>query len=186
MPSHAFFIRRLPSNVNGLVTTPTVSAPWSRAICEMIGAAPVPVPPPMPAVTNTMSAPSSISAIRLASSSAALRPTSGCAPAPRPRVSEPPSWIFSGARFSASACVSVLAAMNSTPSSPAWIMVFSALPPLPPTPTTLIFACSSASSANSIEIAIACLVCVALAEDAPSTVRVTGKSEDLPEPLADP
>ena len=39
------------------MTTPTVSAPSSRAISAITGAAPVPVPPPMPAVTNTMSAP---------------------------------------------------------------------------------------------------------------------------------
>jgi hypothetical protein len=57
MPSSANRRRRLPSKRNGLVTTPTVSAPISRATCAMIGAAPVPVPPPMPAVTNTMSAP---------------------------------------------------------------------------------------------------------------------------------
>ena len=53
----------------------------------MIGAAPVPVPPPSPAVTKIMSAPSSASIILSESSSAALRPISGFAPAPRPLVS---------------------------------------------------------------------------------------------------
>ena len=57
MPCSACFIRRRPSKRKGLVTMPTVSAPASRAICDTIGAAPVPVPPPMPQVTNTMSAP---------------------------------------------------------------------------------------------------------------------------------
>ena len=65
MPSTAWRARFLPSKPNGLVTTPTVSAPQSRAICAMTGAAPVPVPPPMPAVTNTMSAPEMRSAMLL-------------------------------------------------------------------------------------------------------------------------
>ena len=38
------------------VTTPTVNAPAVLAILAMIGDAPVPVPPPMPAVMKTMSA----------------------------------------------------------------------------------------------------------------------------------
>ncbi len=45
-------MRRTPSNWNGLVTTPTVRMPISRAARAMTGAAPVPVPPPMPAVTK--------------------------------------------------------------------------------------------------------------------------------------
>ena len=40
------------------VTMAMTSAPDSRAISAMTGAAPVPVPPPMPAVTKTRSAPS--------------------------------------------------------------------------------------------------------------------------------
>lgn len=35
--------------MNGRVTTPTVKAPVSRAILAITGAAPVPVPPPLPA-----------------------------------------------------------------------------------------------------------------------------------------
>ena len=46
-----------PSKVNGLVTTPMVKIPISFAVEATIGAAPVPVPPPIPAVTNTISAP---------------------------------------------------------------------------------------------------------------------------------
>ena len=57
MPSSAAFMRREPSKPNGLVTMPTVSAPSSRAIRATTGAAPVPVPPPSPAVMNTMSEP---------------------------------------------------------------------------------------------------------------------------------
>ena len=151
MPESAFFIRRLPSKRKGRVTTPTVSAPMSRAICAMIGAAPVPVPPPMPAVTKTMSAPSSASWMRSISSSALFLPTSGFAPAPSPRVRPGPSWTLLDARLASSACVSVLAAMNSTPSRPLWIIVLSALPPPPPTPTTLMRACiSSPMSVNSM------------------------------------
>ena len=53
-PFSACFIRREPSNWKGLVTTPTVRMPISRAALAMIGAAPVPVPPPMPAVMKHM------------------------------------------------------------------------------------------------------------------------------------
>src|SRR5437762_270259 len=58
------------------------------------GAAPVPVPPPMPAVTNTMSAPSSAFAMSSRDSVAAWRPISGFAPAPRPRVSAAPVLVL--------------------------------------------------------------------------------------------
>ena len=60
----------LPSNVNGFVTTPIVSIPISFAAEATTGAAPVPVPPPIPAVTNTMSAPRKLSAISVLFSSA--------------------------------------------------------------------------------------------------------------------
>lgn len=59
-----------PSKVNGLVTTPMVRIPISFAVDATIGAAPVPVPPPIPAVTNTMSAPLNTSAISALLSSA--------------------------------------------------------------------------------------------------------------------
>ncbi len=61
MPSEAWRARRLPSKANGRVTTPTVSAESSFASSAMTGAAPVPVPPPLPAVTKIMSAPLSAS-----------------------------------------------------------------------------------------------------------------------------
>ena len=56
--------RREPSKPNGLVTMPTVSAPSSRAMRATTGAAPVPVPPPSPAVMNTMSEPLSSALMR--------------------------------------------------------------------------------------------------------------------------
>src|SRR5207249_3399938 len=85
MPSSACFMRRLPSNVNGLVTTPTVSEPISLATRAITGAAPVPVPPPIPAVMKIMSAPPRCPRSRSTSSSAACLPTAGLPPAPRPR-----------------------------------------------------------------------------------------------------
>ena len=88
--------RRAPSKLNGLVTTPMVSAPRSRAISAMTGAAPEPVPPPMPAVMNTMSESLSASAIFSASSSAARWPMPGSPPAPRPRVILSPMRILCG------------------------------------------------------------------------------------------
>ncbi len=58
MPASAARARFTPSKVKGLVTTPTVRMSRSRAMRAMTGAAPVPVPPPMPAVMNTMWTPS--------------------------------------------------------------------------------------------------------------------------------
>src|SRR5476651_1891537 len=151
-PRSDWFMRRLPSNANGLVTTATVSAPISLASDAMMGAAPVPVPPPRPAVTNTMSAPSRASMILSASSSAPRRPISGFAPAPKPVVSLVPSWIFTGARDICKACRSVLATTKSTPSMPAQIIRLTALPPPPPTPMTLILALLRGSSLKWIRI----------------------------------
>ena len=164
MPRSACCMRRLPSKANGLVTTATVSAPISLASDAMIGAAPVPVPPPRPAVTNTMSAPSRASMILSESSSAALRPISGLAPAPRPLVSFTPSWIFTGARDMRSACRSVLATTNSMPSMPASIMRLTALPPPPPTPMTLILASLRVSSLKLMRMSFSFFMCAALSE----------------------
>lgn len=44
----ACFVLIGPSIKNGVVTTPTVNIPSSLAALEIIGAAPVPVPPPKP------------------------------------------------------------------------------------------------------------------------------------------
>ena len=66
MPWSACTERRRPSKPNGRVTTPMVSAPSCFAISATTGAPPVPVPPPLPAVMNTMSAPFSTSSISCA------------------------------------------------------------------------------------------------------------------------
>ncbi len=140
MPSSAWPPRRLPSKENGRVTTPMVSAPSLRAMDATTGAPPVPVPPPSPAVTNTMSAPLRTSSISSRWSSAALRPTSGFAPAPSPRVSSRPTSSLTSASLISSACASVLIAMNSTPRRPTSIIRLTAFTPPPPMPTTLITA----------------------------------------------
>ena len=75
----------------------------------------MPVPPPMPAVMNTMSASSRDLAMSLRLSSALRLPTSGSEPAPWPCVSFSPIWIFWSALETASACLSVFTEMNSTP-----------------------------------------------------------------------
>ena len=97
IPVSAWTARRLPSKPNGRVTTPMVSAPSERATLATTGAPPVPVPPPSPAVTKTMSAPLSTSSISSRWSSAALAPTSGLAPAPSPRVSSLPTSSLTSA-----------------------------------------------------------------------------------------
>ena len=141
MPSSADALRLRPSKVKGLVTTATVSAPTSFiAMSATMGAAPVPVPPPSPAVMNTMSAPARASAMSSRDSSAALRPTSGLAPAPKPRVRSVPMCTLMSASEIARACASVLIATNSTPRIPSSIMRLTALVPPPPTPTTLMTA----------------------------------------------
>ena len=140
MPSSAELARRRPSKAKGLVTTPIVSAPSDRAILATTGAPPVPVPPPSPAVTNTMSAPLMTSSISSEWSSAAWVPTSGLAPAPRPRVSSRPMSSFTSASLIRRAWASVLMAMNSTPLSPTSIIRLTAFTPPPPMPTTLMMA----------------------------------------------
>ena len=54
IPSSACSNLLLPSKVKGIVTIPTVRIPISLAIDATIGAAPVPVPPPIPAVIKTI------------------------------------------------------------------------------------------------------------------------------------
>ena len=114
--------RWVPSKVKGRVTTPIVRAPSSRATWATTVEAPEPVPPPIPAVTKTMSAPLSIwrSSSRL--SSAARRPISGLPPEPSPLVIFSPMRSRWGALESINACASVLTAMNSTPWMPSSIM----------------------------------------------------------------
>ena len=140
MPSSACCARRRPSKENGRVTTPMVSAPSDLETLATTGAPPVPVPPPSPAVTKTMSAPLRTSSISSRWSSAACAPTLGWAPAPSPRVSSRPTSSFTSASLMSRAWASVLIAMNSTPLRPTSIMRLTALTPPPPMPTTLMTA----------------------------------------------
>jgi len=139
-PSVAWRSLRVPSNLKGVVTIPTVRAPSSLAIRATTGAAPEPVPPPSPAVTKTMSEPRSARLIWSYDSSAARRPRSGSAPEPRPSVSSRPMWILTGASLVWSCWMSVLTATNSTCEMSASIMRLTAFRPAPPTPTTRITA----------------------------------------------
>ena len=137
-PSVACWLRRRPSNKKGTVTMPTVKMPRSLHAWAITGAAPVPVPPPMPAVKNTMlvSVPNKFStSSRL--SIAAFLPTSGREPAPCPPVSVAPSCTLRGTGLMSNAWASVLQTMKSTPLMPFWYMVLTALEPPPPTPITL-------------------------------------------------
>ena len=138
-PSSAFRIFLVPSKRNGMVTMPTVSTPRSCASLATTGAAPVPVPPPIPAVTKTILV-SSSKRLRMSSqlSSAACLPISGLLPAPRPLVVLGPMSKRLGTGDMLSACRSVLMEMNSTPWVPDFTILLTTLLPAPPTPTTLI------------------------------------------------
>ena len=111
-------MRFSPSNSNGLVTTATVSTLSSFATCANIGAAPVPVRPPIPAVINTISAPLISSLILSLSSRAASLPFSGKEPAPKPWVIFSPSISFVEPCILSKACLSVFAQMKCAPSIP--------------------------------------------------------------------
>ena len=121
-----------------MVTMPTVSSPISLAMRAISGAAPVPVPPPIPAVMKTILVPSS-SMVRISSSlsSAARSARSGLLPAPRPSVTVRPSAILTGTSERESAWLSVLQSTKETSCMPSLNMCVTALPPPPPTPTTL-------------------------------------------------
>mmetsp|Transcript_32717 Transcript_32717/g.37217 ORF Transcript_32717/g.37217 Transcript_32717/m.37217 type:complete len:261 (-) Transcript_32717:500-1282(-) len=84
MAALAVSMRFFPSKLKGVVTIPTVKQPASFAISATTGAAPDPVPPPIPAVTKHRLASRTIDAISLRASSAAPRPTSAAPPAPNP------------------------------------------------------------------------------------------------------
>mmetsp|Transcript_5872 Transcript_5872/g.8535 ORF Transcript_5872/g.8535 Transcript_5872/m.8535 type:complete len:267 (-) Transcript_5872:216-1016(-) len=138
--STACRILRFPSNSKGFVTMATVKAPSSLAISETTGAAPDPVPPPIPAVTKHKSVPSIIMARSSRDSSAAKRPTSGLPPAPSPLVTSAPifSTFAPNALLRPRACASVLIAQYSTPPTCASNIRSTALQPPPPTPNTRI------------------------------------------------
>ena len=145
IPFKAFTIRAFASKRKGFVTTPTVKMPISFASLATTGAAPVPVPPPIPQVTNTISAPFRAAEISSVLSSAAFSPISGLAPAPSPLVSFSPICNNFGALQSCNACLSVFTPIKSTPVIFSSTILFTALFPAPPTPTTMILAAVSAS-----------------------------------------
>ena len=128
---------------NGRVTTPTVRIFNSLAALAITCAAPVPVPPPIPAVIKTIFAPFKRSTISFKDSSAAACPISIFAPAPSPFVKFKPIWIFAFALLAFKSWASVFIATNSTPSRPDSIISLIALPPAPPTPITKILGFSS-------------------------------------------
>ncbi len=139
IPTSACVARMLPSKENGEVMIPTVRMPMSLAAFAITGAAPVPVPPPIPAVTKHIFVPfSSIFVISAMLSCAARWPISGSAPAPNPSVREAPSCTLLGTGLWYKACASVLHTMKSTPLTPTWVMWLTAFEPPPPTPITLI------------------------------------------------
>ena len=87
MPSCACCNRLGPSNAKGVVTIPTVRIPISLQICAIMGAPPVPVPPPIPTVMKAILVfTSKILLISSKDSSVAIFPISGLAPAPSPCV----------------------------------------------------------------------------------------------------
>ena len=132
-----------------MVTIPTVRISISFAMRAMTGAAPVPVPPPIPAVMNTILVPSfNCSLISSILSSAASRARSGRLPAPSPCVMLRPSCSFTGTGDSANAWLSVLQRTNVTSCMPSRYMWFTALPPPPPTPITLMILGESVGKSN--------------------------------------
>ena len=122
-----------------------VSNPNSFATRATTGLEPVPVPPPMLAVTKTILVPSSKS-LRISSilDSASERPFSGLPPAPSPS----PSISFTGTGEGANDLLSVLHATNETPVTCSSYMLRTALQPPPPTPTTLMMLCDKSSTTS--------------------------------------
>src|SRR5690606_19929956 len=102
---------------------------------------------------------------------------SGRAPAPSPRVSFLPIWIFRCDFEFFSACASVFTLMNSTPSRSSAIMRFTALPPPPPTPTTFMRAFCAAPSSNSKIIMVPSLGLFRERPPRRSTVASTARCE---------
>ena len=152
-PFIALSILFFPSIVKGKVTTPIVNAPCFFAIFAISGAAPVPVPPPIPQVIKIMSLPAIFFFISDSDSFAASCPILGLLPEPKPWVNSLPIKIFWSAFAYNKSCASVFIAINSPPLIPISFILLKEFPPPPPTPTTFILAsCFFKSSANSISI----------------------------------
>ena len=95
-PSFALLMRFSCSQLKGIVTTPIVRCPFSFAVFAITGAAPVPVPPPIPAMTNTMLPSPNRDEISSMLSSAAAFPFFELAPQPLPLHKFSPSVILQG------------------------------------------------------------------------------------------
>ena len=130
--------RRAPSNVNGLVTTPMVSAPDSLAACDH-GARPCPCRRPCRRSRRSCRCPSQrLDLVRglLGRFLADHRIAAGAQP-----FGELVADAETLRRLaSINAWASVLMEMNSTPRIPCSIMRLTALEPPPPMPSTLIWA----------------------------------------------
>ena len=135
-----------PSKWNGLVTTPTVRMPCSRAARAMTGAAPVPVPPPMPAVMNTMCAPFEV-IVDLVDHLLGGRAADFGLRAGAETLGDGDAHLDDalGLRQRQRLGVGVGHDELDAP-QPAWIMLLTALPPAPPTPKTVIRGFSSVMS----------------------------------------
>jgi len=129
------------SILKGIVTVPITIDPVSLATLATTAAEPVPVPPPIPAHTKTMSAPARDSLIWLIASFAASSPTFGNPPAPSPLVRSLPSKNFLSASMFSRCCTSVLHAMISAPLIPFLYSQLTILFPAPPQPITFMLAC---------------------------------------------
>ena len=142
-PFSAFMILFFFSKKKGMVTMPMVRMPIPCATEAMIGAAPVPVPPPIPAVTKHILVLSSKSRFTCSLVfSASCLPSSGSEPAPSPLS---PRRTFTGIGELDSDWLSVLQTAKDTLAMPSSAMFLTALQPPPPTPTTLII-CFEVSS----------------------------------------
>ncbi len=109
IPSMAWLILCCPSNRKGIVTIATVRIPASLVASAITGAAPVPVPPPIPAVKKTILVLLEMASIMSSRfSTAACLPISGLLPAPLPSVIASPICIFNGTGLLFRAWASVL------------------------------------------------------------------------------
>ena len=174
IPSLAMRFLRAPSKEKGTVTTPTVNMPMSLASLATTGAAPVPAPPPMLAVTKTRSAPRIASLILSASPFAAASPISATPPVPRPFVNSRPMAIarMPTSSICAICFASVLTAINSTSSS--FPSAMRAMTLLPPPPTPMIFIVTTAFLIFSLSIM----------EAVPPSLRLAAPSLAVNYPLA--
>ncbi|MNR38365.1 hypothetical protein D3C85_1564610 [compost metagenome] len=97
----------------------TVNISSSLAALAIIGLAPVPVPPPIPAVMKSIlvCGPNMV-LISSIFSIAEFLPTSGIEPAPIPSVKLAPNCTLFGIGLNSNACASVLQIIKSTPVIP--------------------------------------------------------------------